>query len=85
MLIRILVKRIEPLAGTAATEGSEPLRFDGWLELLRVVSELVAAATPSGEDADSAKGAAARRPGGDVRRLHPESPAQEHLGPGGAP
>ena len=38
MLIRILVKRIEPLAGTAATEGSEPLRFDGWLELLRVVS-----------------------------------------------
>jgi hypothetical protein len=85
VLIRIWVERMEPLAGTAATEGSEPLRFDGWLELLRVVSELVAAATPSGEDADSAKGTAARGPGGDVRRLHPESPAQEHLGPGGAP
>jgi hypothetical protein len=84
VLIRIWVKRMEPLAGTAATEGSEPLRFDGWLELLRVVSELVAAAPPSGEDTDSAKGAAARRPGGDVRRLHPESPALEHPDPGGA-
>ena len=69
MLIRIWVKRIEPLAGTAATEGSEPLRFDGWLELLRVVSELVAAAPSSGEDA-----------GG----LAPESPAYEQPDPGGA-
>jgi hypothetical protein len=85
VLIRIWVKRMEPLAGTAATEGSERLRFDGWLELLRVVSELVAAAPPSGEDADSAKRAAARRPGGDIHRLHPESPAQEHPDPGGAP
>jgi hypothetical protein len=85
VLIRIRVTRMEPLAGTAATEGSEPLRFDGWLELLRVVSELVAAATPSGEDADSGKGAAAMKPGADVRRLHPESPAQERPGPGGAP
>lgn len=84
MLIRIWVERMEPLAGTAATEGSEPLRFDGWLELLTVVSELVAAASSSGEDADSAKGAHASRPGGDVRRLHPESPAHEQPGPGGA-
>lgn len=43
MLICLWVERMEPLAGTAATEGSEPLRFDGWLELLGVVSELVAA------------------------------------------
>ena len=50
MLIRIWVSRTEPLAGTAATEGSEPVRFDGWLELLRVVSELVAEAPLSGED-----------------------------------
>ena len=55
MLIRIWVERMEPLAGTAATEGSEPLRFDGWLELLRVVSELVAAAPSTGEDADTAR------------------------------
>ena len=46
---------MEPLAGTAATEGSEPLRFDGWLELLRVVSGLVAAAPSTGEDADTAR------------------------------
>jgi hypothetical protein len=54
VLIRIWVSRTEPLAGTAATEASEPLHFDGWLELLRVVSELVAGAPSSGEDADSA-------------------------------
>jgi hypothetical protein len=52
MLIRIWVERMEPLAGTATTEGSEPLRFEGWLELLRVVSELVSAAPSSGEDGD---------------------------------
>jgi hypothetical protein len=54
VLIRIWVERMEPLAGTAATEGSEPLRFDGWLELLRVVAELVAGAPSSDEDADAA-------------------------------
>jgi hypothetical protein len=54
VLIRIWVKRMEPLAETAATEGSEPLRFDGWLELLRVVSELVAAAPSSDEHAHAA-------------------------------
>ena len=54
MLIRVWIEDTQPLAGTAATEGSEPLRFDGWLELLRVVSELVAAAPSSAEDADAA-------------------------------
>ena len=54
MLIRRWIQGRQPLAGTAATEGSEPLRFDGWLELLRVVSELVAAAPSSDEDADAA-------------------------------
>ena len=54
LLIRIWVSRTEPLAGTAATKASEPLHFDGWLGLLRVVSELVAGAPSSeGEDADS--------------------------------
>ena len=63
MLIRIWVERMEPLAGTAATEEGQPLPFDGWLELLRVVSELVAAAPSSVEDADSAKGGHAGRAG----------------------
>jgi hypothetical protein len=44
VLIRIRIEGTQPLVGTAATKGRKPLRFDGWLELLRVVSELVAAA-----------------------------------------
>ncbi len=48
MLIRISIQRRQPLAGTAATELGDPVPFEGWLELLRVVSELVAAAAPSG-------------------------------------
>ena len=54
VLIRLWIEGSQPLAGTAATEGSEPLRFDGWLELLRVVSELVTAAPSCDEDADAA-------------------------------
>jgi hypothetical protein len=46
VLIRILIEKTQPLAGTAATKGREPLHFDGWLELLRVISELVASAQP---------------------------------------
>ena len=52
MLIRISIESTQPLAGTAAIKGSDPLRFDGWLELLRVISELVAATSSGGEDAD---------------------------------
>jgi hypothetical protein len=48
MLIRIWIEGTQPLAGTAATETGDPVAFDGWLELLRVLSELVAAA--GGED-----------------------------------
>jgi hypothetical protein len=54
VLIRLWVEGSQPLAGTAATEGSEPLRFDGWLELFRVVSELVSGAPSSDEGADAA-------------------------------
>jgi hypothetical protein len=49
VLIRIWIERVQPLAGTAATEGGAPLAFEGWLELLTVVSELVHA-TPRGEE-----------------------------------
>ncbi len=52
VLIRISIESTQPLAGTAAVKGNDPLRFDGWLELLRVISELVAAAPSGGEDAD---------------------------------
>jgi hypothetical protein len=48
MLIRIRIENPRPLAGTATVEGGDPLPFDGWLELLRVISELVAAAPSTG-------------------------------------
>jgi hypothetical protein len=50
VLIRIWVERTQPLAGTAATGEARPLAFDGWLELLGVLSDLVAAAPCGGED-----------------------------------
>jgi hypothetical protein len=55
VLIRVWIERTQPLAGTAATEGAEPVGFDGWLELLRVISELVAAAPTGGEDMKAAE------------------------------
>jgi hypothetical protein len=53
VLIRIWIERAQPLAGTAATVDAEPRRFDGWLELLTALSELVAAAPPVDEDQHS--------------------------------
>jgi hypothetical protein len=50
VLIRIWIHRTHPLAGTAATEGTDPLHFDGWLELLRVISELLVADAPAREE-----------------------------------
>jgi hypothetical protein len=53
MLIRIVIDQVQPLAGTATTEGRDQLRFEGWLELLRVLSELVAPAASAQPDAPS--------------------------------
>jgi hypothetical protein len=50
VLIRIWIHRTHPLAGTAATKGSGPLHFDGWLELLRVISELIVTDPPAREN-----------------------------------
>jgi hypothetical protein len=41
MLIHLRIENPQPLAGTAASEGSDPLHFHGWLELLTVISKLV--------------------------------------------
>jgi hypothetical protein len=48
VLIRIWIHSTHPLTGAAATRGSGPLRFDGWLDLLRVISQLAVADTPAG-------------------------------------
>jgi hypothetical protein len=45
MEIRIVIQTTEPLSGAAMAGGRMPLRFEGWLELLRVLSSLI-----SGED-----------------------------------
>ena len=41
MEIRISIQTSEPLTGTARTESRGPLPFDGWLELLHVLSTLI--------------------------------------------
>jgi hypothetical protein len=46
MLIRISIDSTQPLTGTAATEASGPLPFARWLELLQVISELLAPTGP---------------------------------------
>jgi hypothetical protein len=46
LLIRLSIETTEPLSGTAAIEGGEPIPFEGWLDLLRVITEL-GAATPT--------------------------------------
>jgi hypothetical protein len=43
MLIRIWIETTRPLAGSAATDAGDPLHFDGWLELLTVVSDQASA------------------------------------------
>ncbi len=55
MLIHIRVERTQPLAGTATTADAEPRRFDGWLELLTALSELVAAVSSPGEEQEAAE------------------------------
>lgn len=40
-VIHILIDRAEPLAGTAAIEGGGALAFEGWMELINAVSELL--------------------------------------------
>jgi hypothetical protein len=52
MLIHLQIENPQPLAGTAASEGSDPLHFDGWLELLTVISELVEGAEEERRDDD---------------------------------
>jgi hypothetical protein len=49
MVIRIWIAKADPLTGSAATDERHPLRFEGWMELLRVISELVS--SPDSEPA----------------------------------
>ena len=68
VLIRLWIEDSQPLTGMAAIEESEPRRFDGWLELLTVVSELVAAAPHGGRDADTDGRTDTKEPDGEAGR-----------------
>jgi hypothetical protein len=41
MEIRVVIQTTEPLAGRAMAGDRTPLQFEGWLELLRVLSSLI--------------------------------------------
>ena len=49
MEIRISIQTTEPLAGAARTETEGPVRFEGWLELLHVLSTLIGSERSSKE------------------------------------
>ncbi len=74
VLIQLWVEGTQPLAGMAAMEGGEPRRFDGWLELLTVVSELIAAAPLGSEDANTGRRADTNESNRKAGRLHHEPP-----------
>jgi hypothetical protein len=40
-VIRIRVRRLDPLTGTAASEAGTELGFEGWMELIGVVASLI--------------------------------------------
>jgi hypothetical protein len=67
VLICVWVERSQPLSGTAAVEGAEPRRFDGWLELISVLSELVAAASSASEETKATEESIRGRRMGDDR------------------
>ena len=50
MEIRIAIQTTEPLSGAARTESAGPLPFEGWLELLHVLSGLIGAEMGSAEE-----------------------------------
>lgn len=48
MKITLSVESVQPLTGTVAREGREPLRFEGWLELLHAIAAVLG--DPRGPD-----------------------------------
>jgi hypothetical protein len=51
MLIRIWRDETRALSGRVALEDEEPRRFEGWLQLLRILAELLEPAGASGATA----------------------------------
>ncbi len=57
MDIRISIATRQPMSGVALLEGGVPHRFEGWLDLLGVLSDLIAdpGEAPTGGDSASGK------------------------------
>ena len=62
VVIRISIDQTEPLTGTATTGDEAPVPFEGWMEFLGVVSELlgVPRAQAGGPDASEIAGLSER-------------------------
>lgn len=41
MVIRLRIRRVEPLAGTVVTEDGAERVFSGWMELVGAIAELI--------------------------------------------
>jgi hypothetical protein len=52
--IRVAIRAVDPIVGTARTESGSEVAFEGWLELLEVIAQMVDphAQTTSGPDQD---------------------------------
>jgi hypothetical protein len=46
IVIRVVIRAVEPMAGEAQLGGRAPAPFEGWLDLLQRLSELLASSTP---------------------------------------
>src|SRR5262245_45707618 len=68
MEILIVIQTTEPLTGAARTESEEPLPFQGWLELLHVLSRLI----------EAEMGAAGEKPAASSDRPTKEGESNEH-------
>jgi hypothetical protein len=49
MMIHLRIRRVEPLAGSATTEEGAARGFEGWMELIGVVAELLGGSPESEE------------------------------------
>ena len=49
LLLNVWVRSLEPIAGQVALDGRRAAAFEGWLQLLQRLSELVASASRSRE------------------------------------
>lgn len=69
ILIHIWVRIVEPVAGEAALDGAPSVRFEGWLDLLARLSDLVASAdAPRRKSGGRTNGPTTGSAGGPAKR-----------------